>query len=461
MGSEMGDRMAAGGRALLAVANVRDHDLRRALDAEFHSRPSLAVAAPARVEHLAFWLPRHDAAAAQAWERLAAALSARAGRSGSPLPSPGQRHGVIELAQGNLKWERHTEFVSLTLIGPADASRADALAQAGLDALAGEMPGQVIVALEIEIETGSASPPSAEEMTARFGTRNVAAALVLEQAFAATDFRIGSDGVTRMLVRDAGLPAAQLGRIVQRLIELETYRMMAMLGLPLAQGATPVLDELEQSLRAIAADLKADAAKGGDEALLERLMKVTTESEELSNRTAFRLSATQAYAAIVAARLVELHQTAVPGLPRLTTFLERRFSPAMATCRSVETRQARLAERIARTGSLIRTRVDIALELQNQAILSSLDVNARTQLHLQETVEWLSLVAITYYGVGLVGYGLKGLEGLGLAIPHEIAIGIVTPAVFLLALGTLRRLRGRPFLPRPWRKSAGTQVLPR
>src|SRR3546814_18423991 len=57
--------------------------------------------------------------------------------------------------------------------------------------------------------------------------------------------------------------------------------------------------------------------------------------------------------------------------------------------------------------NLLRTRVDIELEAQNRDVLMSMNRRARLQLRLQETVEGLSVVAISYYVVGLVGYAAK------------------------------------------------------
>ncbi|NWG46155.1 MAG: DUF3422 domain-containing protein [Alphaproteobacteria bacterium] len=426
--------------SILLGAGSTDHPARAAIDAEFHSRPSVAVEGPARIEHLALWVRRAGEDGQDGWGAVFEGLARLSDAANAPRPEPGQRHGLVALGAASLKWERHTEFLSLSIVRPETPDPDTAQRLAALAPALRSVPGERIVALEIEVSGRKESLPSTDELAARFGTRHLAGALILERGFVATDFRIGPEGVTRMHLVDCGLPAAQLGRIAQRLIELETYRMIAMLGLPLAQEATPVIDRLEIRLRSITADLKAVEASVGDDALLDRLTGITIEAEELSNRTAFRLSATQAYAAIVETRLAELHQSPVPGLPRLTTFLERRFSPAMATCRSVERRQGQLAERIARTGSLLRTRVDIALELQNQNILTSLDKNARTQIRLQQTVEGLSVVAISYYAVGLIGYAMSGVEGLGHGLSAKVLTGLTVPLVVLLVILVLRRL---------------------
>lgn len=50
-----------------------------------------------------------------------------------------------------------------------------------------------------------------------------------------SDFRVRPDGFTHILVLNHCLRATQAGRLVQRLLNIETYRLMAMLAFPLAR----------------------------------------------------------------------------------------------------------------------------------------------------------------------------------------------------------------------------------
>ena len=52
-------------------------------------------------------------------------------------------------------------------------------------------------------------------------------------------------------------------------------------------------------------------------------------------------------------------------------------------------------------------------------LLGAMNRRQQLQLRLQATVEGLSVAAITYYIVGLVGYAAKGLKEGG-ALPHAI-----------------------------------------
>ena len=51
-----------------------------------------------------------------------------------------------------------------------------------------------------------------------------------------------------MLVQDHGMAPRQAGRVVQRLLEIDTYRMLALLALPLAREMCPFLTRSEQDL---------------------------------------------------------------------------------------------------------------------------------------------------------------------------------------------------------------------
>jgi uncharacterized membrane-anchored protein len=115
----------------------------------------------------------------------------------------------------------------------------------------------------------------------------------------------------------------------------------------------------------------------------------------------------------------------VRGYQTLADFTERRLAPAVRTCDSFSARLEDLSQRAAWTSELLRTRIDIALTKQNRDLLQSMDERARVQLRLQQTVEGLSVVAISYYLVALVGYLLSAVPG----VEHEIAVAVTVPVV--------------------------------
>src|SRR3546814_18132736 len=76
-----------------------------------------------------------------------------------------------------------------------------------------------------------------------------------------TDFLLGADGAVRFLLRDRGMKDAQRGRAVMRPLEIETYRMKALLPLPLAQREAPRIPAPQPGLAAMSARLVAVSAQ--------------------------------------------------------------------------------------------------------------------------------------------------------------------------------------------------------
>jgi uncharacterized membrane-anchored protein len=259
-------------------------------------------------------------------------------------------------------------------------------------------------------------------------------------AAALTDFRIHDDGFSRFLIEDSSTTPRQAGRLVQRLLEIDTYRIMAMLALPVAKRLTPDLDRGENELAAIT-----NALVGTDDQseplLLDRLTRLQAAIESNDARTQFRFSAAAAYYDLVQRRIADLREERIQGLQTFQEFIERRLAPAMNTCAAVTARQENLAQHLMRATQLLSTRVSIASERQNQAILESMNRRAALQVRLQETVEGLSIAAITYYIVGLVGYVAKGLKAGGIGLDAELVTALSIPVVVVAVALGLRKIR--------------------
>jgi uncharacterized membrane-anchored protein len=313
------------------------------------------------------------------------------------------------------------------------------LSQVPADWLAG-LPGQVMVAAHVAFMPAAALDSHPDAVAPRyFGGNMLIGARIADGAGEAyTDFQL-HDGFSRLLVVDRGLTTRQAGRMMQRLLEIETYRMMALLALPVAQQLTPFLTHSERELSEITTLL---AKSGGTDEpeLLDRLTKLEAGIESRESENAYRFSAAAAYYELVQRRIAELREVRIQGLQTFQEFTERRLAPAMNTCRAAATRQESLSERVARVTQLLSTRVDVTREQQNQAVLASMNRRAAAQLRLQQTVEGLSVAAITYYVVGLVGYAAKGLHALGLPINPEVAMACSIPVVLALGLLGLRKV---------------------
>lgn len=414
-----------------------DHPERIQLNDEVHARPPEPLSAPARVSYLALYA---DATAReQAWQ----AVHDLAGRYGVAPPQPGANHYSADLGPFRLRWERHTEFVRYSFIAPGgeDAFADPIIASVPADWVAA-LPGQLMVATHVALVRDGGPPADLAELSRRlFGGNVLIGAGVLEAAGTAfTDFRIHADGFSRVLVQDRSMTPGQTGRVVQRLLEIDTYRMLALLALPVAQALAPVITRCERELAGITAAM-VTAVEADEPVLLERLTRLAAEIDSRQADSLYRFSASIAYDELVQRRIAELRETRLPGLQTLQEFTDRRFAPAMNTCRSVAARQEELSRRVARATQLLATRVGVTRERQNQSVLEVMNRRVKLQLRLQAAVEGFSIAAVTYYLVGLVGYAAKAFKAAGARVDPDVAIGISIPVVAALMAFGLRRTR--------------------
>ena len=247
----------------------------------------------------------------------------------------------------------------------------------------------------------------------------------------AGDFRIDQNGHMRfaLFVRPS-MSARRIGRIVQRVCEVETYKAMSMLGLIECRKLGPRLAEIDDRLTTLMAQMPVDGA--APEETLQQLLVVSEELETLLTRMTFRFGATRAYEALVNQRIRILRENRLGGRETWSEFMLRRFDPAMRTVKATESRLNAMAERATRAANLLRTRVDVERSAQNQAVMASMDKRAELQLRLQRTVEGLSVVAISYYAVNLLSYlaypalASAGIgKGLGMAFMTPVVLGAV------------------------------------
>lgn len=412
---------------------MRDHELRNALNDELHGRPGLPVTAPSRVTHLAFTLGEGDGDPLAHVKLLCDAL-------GVKPPQEGAAHHSAEIAGGQIKYERHGEFYRVSVVAEGSAAAGEALAILPVGWVDG-LPGARLVGIHTHILSRDDATPDIAYLSALFGHEDLAGSRVSSGlATVWTDFRIGADGYTRMLVHDHGLSPLRLGRVIRRIHEIETYRMMALLALPLAREVQPELATLEHALSQVTGDMLSASDSHEDAALLSELSRIARDVEEISSRTSYRFAAARAYSALVDKRIAELAEERVMNFQRIGVFLDRRFTPAMATCLAVSDRIKSLAERAERASNLLRTRVDIALEAQNQKLLASMERRAHQQLRLQETVEGLSVVAISYYLIGILSKLIEGFGSYAHVETKLLSIVVIPIVVFLVWYG-IRRLR--------------------
>ena len=420
------------------AAGLRDHHFRQALTSEVHARPYALLKSPERASHLAVLSGEGGGAGDRAH------LAELCATSGLAPPAPGANHFAGDFGEFRLKWERHTEFSSYTFFrresfeAPFDDPVIGRVPPGWLDTL----PGSILLAIHVALAARVGVEPSFRELADQFSPEFLAGSRMASGAAAAwTDFRIHDDGFGRILIQDRGLRERQAGRLVQRLLEIETYRMMALLAFPVAGEAGPKVTRVENELAEVTAKMSAIEGLEDEHALLGRLSRLAADIEGTAAATGFRFGAARAYYALVKRRVGELREERIEGLQTIGEFMERRLAPAMGTCESTAARIAALSERVARASNLLRTNVDIALEGQNQDLLRSMDRRARIQLHLQQTFEGLSVAAISYYLAGLVSYLAKAAQGAGVAIDSDLTVGIAVPFIVAAVWFAVRRIR--------------------
>ena len=421
-----------------------DHADRRLAADEVHARPTDVLEPPLRASFVAVAVQPDERA------REIPHLAALCDAYGVAPPVVGVSHFRATLGAVGLKWERRTEFSTYTFVVDGVGARpfGDAADTLLPDGWVGRIPGVTIVAAHAELVRDSTAELPRARIDAAFGRNEVAGSLVGDQAgLAMTDFRIHDDGHVRFLVQDRGFTPRQSGRTIQRLFEIEAYRVMALLALPLVRTLAPRIGEIEVALGTLAAAIADES--GRDESLLAELTQLAAEVEHIRNGSAMRLSASGAYHDLVLTRIAELREHRVPGIQTVGEFMARRLTPAMATCSSLSRRLRDLSERVSHAADLLSTRVEIVRERQNQALLESMDRRARLQLRLQRTVEWLSVAAVTYYGAALVGYVAKAAKSRGVPIDVDLAVGLSIPVIGSLVAWALHRARLKGERPQP------------
>lgn len=422
-----------------------DDDAQRAmLHNEVHARPPARIRLPALVVYVAVFNEGVSR------EQECAHLRLLAGQQDLACGRLNDNFLRLRCDGYTVKWERHTEFTRYSIVQPlpegAQLGACDPELLSSLvlspEWLRG-IPGRTIAAIKLALVHGDLTTPDATLAQARawFGEHPVVASVMGNNghSWAVTDFMLRPSGFERMLViAPPGTSQTRAGRISQRLLELETYRLMALRGLPVAKQLGAMLTEADGTLADITTRLEKKSTS--DQDLLDTLVSMAARVEHATAEHLYRFSATRAYDALVGQRIAELREQAIPSTQTLGEFMQRRLSPAMATVAATAQRLASLSERVSRTSALLRTRVDIATEVQNQQLLEKLTRGQELQLRLQSTVEGLSIAAISYYVVSLLLYGGKALKAAGVPVNPEMAAGALVPVVLWGVWRTTRRI---------------------
>lgn len=417
------------------------HPLRADLYQELHSRPFQVIPSTARITHIAVLItPEQRQQQFEHLQKLHRLL-------GQPWPEEEVSCYEHDLGDLRIRREVHMEFATYTFINLAE-SRTAPFKETGLSLLPQgwieELAGTVVAAFHVDVRRSSEDARSELAFMRKYfeDTRLVGSSPQGGAARILGSFQLHSDNFGRFMVLNRDMSNSQLGRLVQRLMEIETYRLMSLLGLPLARDITPALNDMDQQLAVITQSL-ADNESLDEQELLSRLTNIAARIEAFRAHSTFRFSATRAYHRLVLTRLEELREDEVSGHLTLTEFMTRRLTPAVKTCEAVGERLEDLSRRIDRASEMMRTRVDLAIQSQNQQLLSSMDRRSRIQLMMQHTVEGFSVVVISYYLIGLLKMALDALRESGMEFNTPLILGVAIPIVMTAVFLGVRRIHYR------------------
>lgn len=400
-----------------------EHPLRKELHDELHARPSLYFDGDTDVWHVAI-----------VGENAPPPIPSTLSGLEEVSTTGGGSHGIGRFGDGRLKWELHTEFLTLTFVAPAPAEPGSTPPEA-FRACCSQIDGKIIAAVRVlvrdEKDGQSLEKPQLDFVASKVGGGD---------AEVHSNFRLTESGFVEFLFFNRNLNAYRTGRMVRRFLEIETYRMMSLLAIPVARETVSRLSAFDRRLDLLIAHMQ--SAVKVDKALLSEVTRLSSEVLNFSSLARHRFGATKAYAEIVASRMLELREERVEQRQRIGTFIDRRFQPAVRSVRAAERRLDELAERVSLAGDLLRTTVQVQLEDQNASLLTSMEERARIQVHIQQAVEGFSVIAITYYTVGLAKICLESISELGLD-PHmaKLAVLAAIPLVLFAVWKTVRHVR--------------------
>ena len=419
----------AGGRTRQVA--WQEHQYRQIIEAETHARPVLPMSPPIRIRRLGFMSADGGADLRALHEQMGRIAGA------DPQGPAWARQLDFERDGRQVTWELHNEFATITWTGSPDDWDARP-ADIGLefhDKL------QLVLATRIDV---IATEAIGEKALAGFSPLSLCYSSIFDGgAEAATDFHLDDEGFTRFEVAAGRSGELRIGVIARRLLEIETYRIMALMGLPLARETSGRVSDYERQLAGIMQKVGGGDSVEAHAASLEALHRLSAEIGRTVEETSFRFAATQAYGEVLAERLTRLREKAIGEFTTIERFINNRVQPALATCKAMEKRLLALTDKVQRAIELLDARITLSIQTQNRAVLDGISRTAQSQYRLQLTVEGLSIIAISYYALGILGYVFEGLHEVVPFTKGEM-LAVSAPVVILLVFLGIRRIRKGP-----------------
>ncbi len=408
------------------------------LHQELHARPLPEIRAGSTVFHLAKF--RGD----DSVEREKQHLKDLAQIVAAVTQTSGEEHLLLLIGDNSLRVEFHTEFTEYTFIKNTltefgTKPTTDTIPEEWIQGI----PGETINRLRMRIEP-VAEYCSTTEAEETFGADSLIASDISDdQVRIWSDFRISSNGNTRILFQCKTGDDARIGRAIQRIIDIENYRLLAFIGLQKAREIAKPMGEVESRLKDVMKGFKDIDSLEQEKETLAGLIDLSADVELMKANAMRRFQATEAYSEIMIERLNELRETKIEGCLSISGFLLRRSTPAFRTCKAVRNRISELSLRVSRAAELLRTRINVQIEEQNQQLLRSVDRRASLQNRLQLTIEWFSIVAISVYILQLIRILLDAGKELAPGLNTALDLGIMTPLVLLVMAFAITKIRKR------------------
>lgn len=409
----------------------------RAGYAELHNRPFPVLSAPLSVSHVVLKQPVGGCANA-----ALAHLTALCDRYSVCAPKPGETCFYQDFGEFEVRWEKHFEFCSYSFIVhgesavPFQSPPIVLLPADWLSALSGEL----VAAVHIEFRNAAPEALSPQVLRPWFeGQRLIGSEIASGGATMWSAFRLHSDAFNRILVENRTLNDCQTGRVLRALLELETYRNMMLLAFPLAREISTRITRMERQLSDAVHQMREINGVEDEHRRLNELSVMAGAVAEMIADTRYRFDATNAYYGLVLSRLTELEEREICDLQTVKAFIDRRLSPAFRTVQAAQRRMDDLARRIDSASEFLRTRVEMSIEAQNNRLLVSMDQRAKLQLTLQQTVEGLSVLVLSYYLVALAEKVLYGVAFLPAGIEKSALVAACVPVALTAVWFSSRR----------------------